>query len=216
MKDTVDGILTGSCTPPKLGNDYSYEKELAEISEIYKDLPPKIYFDDKHKVYVCPLLIDAYSMDLEWLCHEMIGEYLSYDYVNPSAQIDLDLHTHSQMELFMEALCNPHGVHIPAEYENGYSQQVLNHVRGLIQRGKVEDFEYEQVDWLDIKGDLTFHYSVDGEVKCANRISQVYFVAFNQSCNFLVSDEHHHEYSQDELAYLDRLNKLSRKHNCNQ
>lgn len=223
MKETIDNIddleeiLTGLCTSPKLGSDYSYEEELAEISQVYQDLPPKIYFDDKHKVYVCPLLIDAFSIDLEWLCHELLDEYLSYDYVNPQAKDneDLDLHTHSQMELFMEALCNPYGVEIPAEYEAEYSPQVLNHVRGLIERGKVEDFEYEQVEWLDIKGDLTYHYSVEGEVKCSNRLCLVCFEAFNKSCNFFVPNAYEHEYSQEELIYLKNLNKLSRKHNCN-
>lgn len=110
---------------------YLYEK--AHYKRNYSNLLPKIYYDKTYDTYVHPKMIDDPGC-IEYVCSEIIGHNVFYHYeIEENKE-----HAHTIAAVFLDAYNYAETFVIPKKYESEYSNQELDEIFKLVNRGKVD------------------------------------------------------------------------------
>lgn len=97
----------------------------------YSNRTPKIYYDQRHRVYVNPKIISERGC-AEYVSSESVGEWVFYAYkINGT-----ETHAHSITAVFIEAYNNSETFSISEEHKEQYSKQELDMIYKLVKQGK--------------------------------------------------------------------------------
>ena len=102
-------------------------------------LPPQIYYDARYSCYINPILMEEQG-SCEYISSELAKTGCIYHFYLGNERD----HSHTISEVLMEAYNESESFSISIEDKHEYSEQELNLILKLVERGKIDRKNYRE------------------------------------------------------------------------